>query len=205
MRHPHRCASNIAPRLRRSEGLRVSTGRFLPGWLLIHALTSGVRAGLSRAMAISVTASQHPRRDSSVGIGASTHLRRCADAPSAPLVQTGDRLWLDQATTDRVAGEVRDASHLKLRKDVRAVVIHGLAADHQIRGDLVAGVALRDQLDDLNSRGVSGSLGAASPRRACSRYSRTSATIAFGYRNGSPRMAARHASTRSRLAADLRT
>jgi hypothetical protein len=55
------------------------------------------------------------------------------------------------------------------------------------------------------SRGVSGSSGTVSPLRARSRWSRISAVTAAGYRNGSPRIAARIASTRSRLAADFRT
>ncbi len=55
------------------------------------------------------------------------------------------------------------------------------------------------------SRGVSGSSDGVSPRRARSTKSRISERTAPGYRNGSPRIVARQASTRSRSATLLST
>src|ERR1700746_3595195 len=59
----------------------------------------------------------------------------------------GLRSGLDEAAPDRVPGRLDPVAHPELLEDVRAVTLDGLPADHERRGDLLAGVPLRDQLD----------------------------------------------------------
>src|SRR5215217_1544784 len=62
----------------------------------------------------------------------------------------GDRrLWLDEAAADGVARQLDAVAHAELLEDVRAVTLDGLLADEQQVGDLLVGVGLGDQLDDL--------------------------------------------------------
>src|SRR5436309_2056864 len=61
----------------------------------------------------------------------------------------GTQLWRDQPTPDRVAREVDAVAHLELLEDVGPVPVDGLAADDEHSRDLVAGVALGDELDHL--------------------------------------------------------
>src|SRR3954447_23762623 len=56
----------------------------------------------------------------------------------------------DQSAPDRVAREIHAIAHLELLEDVRAVAIDRLAADYEHARDLVAGVPLGDELDDLD-------------------------------------------------------
>jgi hypothetical protein len=58
-------------------------------------------------------------------------------------------LGLEETATDRVASQVGDVAQAELAEDVGAVMIYGLAADNELAGDLIAGVALGDQLDHL--------------------------------------------------------
>ena len=102
-------------------------------------------------------------------------------------------------------GQLDAVAHPELVEDVRAVTLDGLLADHQRLGDLLAGVGLGDQLDDLLfARGERIFRDILAASRALEE-SRISAVTAAGWRNGSPRMLARIASTRSRLAADFST
>ncbi len=66
-----------------------------------------------------------------------------------PRPERGWSLRLDQAAPDRVAGELHPVAHAQLVEDVRPVPLDRLLADHERLGDLAAGVALRDELDDL--------------------------------------------------------
>src|SRR5512145_345455 len=56
---------------------------------------------------------------------------------------------LDEASADRVAGQLDPVAHAELLEHVRAVAIDGLLADEELRGHLFARQSLRDQLDDL--------------------------------------------------------
>src|SRR5204862_5671062 len=55
----------------------------------------------------------------------------------------------DQAAADRVARQLDAIAHPELLEDVLAVTLDGLDADHELRGDLLRGVRLGDQLQHL--------------------------------------------------------
>src|SRR4051794_25538238 len=57
---------------------------------------------------------------------------------------------LDEADANGVAGQVDPIAQTQLLEQVRAVPVDGLLADAQHRGDLLAAVALRDQLQHLS-------------------------------------------------------
>ena len=70
--------------------------------------------------------------------------------PDAPTAVTGVvQLMARPAAPDRVPGQLDAISHPQLLEDVRAVALDRLLADHQDLGDLLARVALGDQLDHL--------------------------------------------------------
>src|SRR6185437_11104651 len=56
---------------------------------------------------------------------------------------------LDQSAPDRVAGELDAVAHAELVEDVLSVALDRLDADHELARDLLRGVRLRDQLQDL--------------------------------------------------------
>src|SRR5215212_7768748 len=58
--------------------------------------------------------------------------------------------WRDEAAADRVARQVDAVAHAELLEDVRPVAVDRLAADDQHLRDLVARVALRDELDHFD-------------------------------------------------------
>src|SRR4051794_33893163 len=55
----------------------------------------------------------------------------------------------DETAANGVAREIHSVAHAQLLEDVRAVAVDRLAADEQDRGDLVARMAFRDELDHL--------------------------------------------------------
>src|SRR5699024_3972341 len=59
------------------------------------------------------------------------------------------RSGLDQPTPDGVAGELDAVAHPELVEDVLAVALDGLDADEERLRDLLRGVRLGDQLQDL--------------------------------------------------------
>src|SRR5215208_1094901 len=59
------------------------------------------------------------------------------------------RLRLDEAAADRVARQLDAVPHAELLEHVRAVAVNGLLAEEEDLGDLLARVALGNQLDDL--------------------------------------------------------
>src|SRR5438105_15906747 len=69
------------------------------------------------------------------------------------LKPTADRspagLGLDEAATDRVAGQLDAIVHPELLEGVRAVTLDGLFADHQCLSDLVGRVTFGNQLGHL--------------------------------------------------------
>src|SRR3954470_1300292 len=73
-------------------------------------------------------------------MGATTHL-----GVRSPTGGSG----LDEPDADRVAREIHSVAQVELLQQVRAVPVDGLLADVELRGDLLAAVALRDQLQDL--------------------------------------------------------
>jgi hypothetical protein len=56
---------------------------------------------------------------------------------------------LHEAAADRVAGEFDAIMHAELFEDVRAMALDGLLADDQHVRDLVVGVGLGDEAEDL--------------------------------------------------------
>ena len=112
----------------------------------------------------------------------------------------------DEAAADRVARELDAVAHAELLEDVRAVALDRLLADEQHLGDLLVGVRLGDELDDLLlargervvGRRLAGA-GALDVARASARAPRRG--------RGTARRAssARQASTRSRSTAVLST
>src|SRR4051794_16237807 len=58
-------------------------------------------------------------------------------------------LRLDEPAADRVPRELDAVVHAELLEDVRPVPCDRLLADVQLVGDLVVGVRLGDELDDL--------------------------------------------------------
>ena len=68
--------------------------------------------------------------------------------------RTAPRSGLDEAATDRVAGELDPIAHAELVEDVRAVVLDGPFADREHRRDgRPLGSSLGDQLEDLELAG----------------------------------------------------
>jgi hypothetical protein len=85
---------------------------------------------------------------------------------------------LDQAAPDRVPRELHAAAHAALLQHVGAVAIYRLSADHRDSAISLLVTPSAISLTISCSRGVSGSSGPASPRRARSRKSRTRAVTA---------------------------
>src|SRR6185436_12681817 len=61
----------------------------------------------------------------------------------------GDRLRLYETGADGVTGQLQPVAQAELRQQVRPVPLDGLDADEQHVGDLLGGVTLRDELEDL--------------------------------------------------------
>src|SRR5689334_9175107 len=76
-------------------------------------------------------------------MGTSTYPRRPEISP----------LRLEQSPANGVPGDLGDIAHSELLQDICPVVVHGLTADHQLGCDLVTGVSLGDELDDLELAG----------------------------------------------------
>src|SRR5215211_1944212 len=96
--------------------------------------------------------SAEPNRFTQIGSARGRRVRRpwrdlsgSADGPGALEAALG----LDEAAPDCVAGQLDSVSHAELLEDVGAMAIDGLLADEQHLADLVARVALGNQLDDL--------------------------------------------------------
>src|SRR5450755_2120137 len=115
------------------------------------------------------------------------------------------RLRFDKAAADRVPRERDAVVHAELLQDVRPVTLDGLLADYQPVGDLLGAEALGDQLHHLLLTGGERLLthGLIGPRAL--QIVPDQGGHRPGYRNGSPRIAARHASTRSRSTTVLST
>ena len=132
--------------------------------------------------------------------------QRSASGHTSKPPTLGARLGLDEPAADRVAGQLDAVAHAELLEDVRPVALDGLLADHERLGDLVAGVPLGDQLDDLElARGQRVRPAAARRARALEEVADQRASSPPGRGTARRACAARQASTRSRSAADLST
>lgn len=76
---------------------------------------------------------------------------------------------LDEADSDGVAGEFEAVAQAQFLQEVGPVPLHGLGADDEQVPDLLRGVALRDELEDLLLAFGDGSGREGSPWRARSR------------------------------------
>src|SRR3954449_5810246 len=74
---------------------------------------------------------------------------RTGCAPGGARSSWSRRLRLDEAAADRVAHELHAVAHPELAQQVAAVGLDGLLAEVQDLADLLVGVRLGDQLEDL--------------------------------------------------------